>query len=138
MKKIRSENDIISLQMKRLRENFENKKIFEAEDKDIYNKIKENKINNFYKYKNPSNNSLYDFSDIKKKEIEDAAIKKKEIEDAAIKKKEIEDAIKKKEIESSNSIADKIVKEFKSQILIVFCSEYVIIINFLFIFSVCL
>jgi ribosomal protein L16 Arg81 hydroxylase len=62
MKKIRSENDIISLQMKRRRENFENKKIFEAEDKDIYNKIKENKINNFYKYKNPSNNSLYDFS----------------------------------------------------------------------------
>ena len=62
IKKIRSENDIISLQMKRKRENLETKKIYEAEDKDIYNKMHENNVNNFYKYNSPSNNSLYDIS----------------------------------------------------------------------------
>ena len=62
IKKIRSENDIISLQIKRKRENSENKKIYEAEDKDIYNKIYENKMNNFYRCNNSSNNSLYDIS----------------------------------------------------------------------------
>ena len=62
IKKIRSENDIISLQIKRKRENLETKKIYEAEDKDIYNKMHENNVNNFYKYNSPSNNSLYDIS----------------------------------------------------------------------------
>ena len=62
IKKIRSENDIISLQIKRKRENMEKKKIYEAEDKDIYNKIHENKKNNFYRCNNSSNNSLYDIS----------------------------------------------------------------------------
>ena len=61
-KKIRSENDIISLQIKRRRENFENKKIYEAEDKDIYNKIYESCISNFYGLNNSSYNSLYDIS----------------------------------------------------------------------------
>ena len=61
-KKIRSENDIISLQIKRKRESFENKKIYEAEDKDIYNKIYESGVNNFYGFNNSSYNSLYDVS----------------------------------------------------------------------------
>ena len=39
IKKIRSENDMVSLQLKRRRENFERKKIYEAEDKDTFNKI---------------------------------------------------------------------------------------------------
>ena len=62
IKKIRSENDIISLQMKRMRENFEKKKVFEAEDKDTYNKIYGNNFCFKYGSGNTSNNSLYDFS----------------------------------------------------------------------------
>ena len=62
IKKIRSENDIISLQMKRMRENFEKKKVFEAEDKDTYNKIYGNNFCFKYGSGNISNNSLYDFS----------------------------------------------------------------------------
>ena len=62
IKKIRSENDIISLQMKRRRENIESKKIYEAEDKETYNKIYGKDINYNFVYKNKSNNSLFDIS----------------------------------------------------------------------------
>ena len=62
IKKIRSENDIISLQMKRRREMFENKRVYEAEDKDTYNKIFGNVFNFNFGYSTLSNNSLYDFS----------------------------------------------------------------------------
>ena len=61
-KKIRSENDMISLQMKRRRENFERKKIYEAEDKDTFNKIYENDFNFNFGYNGNSNKSLCDFS----------------------------------------------------------------------------
>ena len=62
IKKIRSENDMISLQTKRRRENFERKKIYEAEDKDTFNKIYENNFNFNYGCNGKSNNSLYDYS----------------------------------------------------------------------------
>ena len=61
-KKIRSENDMISLQMKRRRENFERKKIYEAEDKDIFKKMYENNLTFSNASQNNSFNSLYDFS----------------------------------------------------------------------------
>jgi len=61
-KKIRSENDMISLQMKRRRENFERKKIYEAEDKDFFKKMYENNLTFSNASQNNSFNSLYDFS----------------------------------------------------------------------------
>ena len=62
IKKIRSENDMISLQLKRRRENFERKKIYEAEDKDTFNKIYENDFNFNFGCNGNSNKSLCDFS----------------------------------------------------------------------------
>ena len=62
IKKIRSENDMISLQLKRRRENFERKKIYEAEDKDTFNKIYENDSNFNFGCNGNSNKSLCDFS----------------------------------------------------------------------------
>ena len=62
IKKIRSENDMISLQMKRRRENFERKKIYEAEDKDTFNKIYENDFHFICGSNGNSNSSLYDYS----------------------------------------------------------------------------
>ena len=61
-KKIRSENDMISLQMKRRSENFERKKIYEAEDKDFFKKMYENNLTFSNASQNNSFNSLYDFS----------------------------------------------------------------------------
>ena len=61
-KKIRSENDMISLQMKRRRENFERKKTYEAEDKDFFKKMYENNLTFSNASQNNSFNSLYDFS----------------------------------------------------------------------------
>ena len=60
----RSENDMISLQLKRRRENFERKKIYEAEDKDTFNKIYENEndFNFNFGCNGNSNKSLCDFS----------------------------------------------------------------------------
>ena len=62
LKKIRSENDMISLQIKRRRENFERRKIYEAEDKDTFRKIYENNLTFKNTSINNSYNSLCDFS----------------------------------------------------------------------------
>ena len=62
LKKIRSENDMISLQIKRRRENFERRKIYEAEDKDTFRKIYENNLTFKNSCINNSYNSLCDFS----------------------------------------------------------------------------
>ena len=62
LKKIRSENDMISLQIKRRRENFERRKIYEAEDKDTFRKIYENNLTFKNSFINNSYNSLCDFS----------------------------------------------------------------------------